>query len=466
VTPYWKYPESQAVVSVHKVSNGNYIESLADDFSQNPVFFFKHSWQNISVSSVPARGGTILILTGVGFDPSFTYVCAFGSGIEQMRMDAFVMNNSRLMCRSPEWPYAASRTRLAIFANRVELVYQGNPEFDFFEGWDAVSSLPQAVALKGPLSGGTVLQVHGYGFNATAKYECIFYSQSNQLSSPAVVMSSSSARCVTPSWGSRYPSSSNTLTAIDIVKHLSSMSLAGQTNVTLPFTNGGISKENTTKCLHSDLKCNFLFYQYMNSSASVPRNIRSSGENITVSGLGFHPNGNYTCMISSTDKTSPKGIASYVDLTTILCPIATWEHAYTQEATLHVWQGTNKMSDESFENFFNVLEVTVSVNPPSVSAEGGTDLTVSGFGFDISEYKSVLTFQDIGFDILDISEYRCRFLAPSPQSQYVDMQARVLNNKQIRCQAPKWPYQRNATFMLLRGGSPVFGIWNFDFFPI
>jgi len=160
----------------------------------NTYFEYYTVWQQVTVSTALANGGTKVTIQGFGFQPRSHYHCKFvftytnSSYIQpsllmqheqmssEMQTMATILSSKELSCPTPIWLYPAGQGLLSLLhgASLVPLVtLQGlgqEVRFDFSSGWDGMVEPSRASS-----GGGITLTLTGNGFDKTSEdYECVF----------------------------------------------------------------------------------------------------------------------------------------------------------------------------------------------------------------------------------------------------------------------------------------------------
>ena len=111
---------------------------------------------SISPTSGPAGGGTLVTITGVGFDPDATTEVLFGSN---SATDVSVVSGSSITCTSPAGPVGESVTVSVVTPSGS---FPAPDEFLYDTSFPVILSISPT---SGPAAGGTVVLITGVGFD-------------------------------------------------------------------------------------------------------------------------------------------------------------------------------------------------------------------------------------------------------------------------------------------------------------
>ena len=196
-TPVW--PHVAQTVSVVIFAEAQHNQAAMPVLERvKSSFTYLESWHARDPASSSAVNRQQVFIHGAGFDMSAEYFCRFARGEITVDRLADVLDETRMVCESPVWEYAAGQTALAIFRGFNPIAYTGTANhsgFTFLAGWDARDS---SSPVEGPASGDDTLRFIGYGFDQNASYECVFLRDSETMSSAALVPGSiekAEARC-------------------------------------------------------------------------------------------------------------------------------------------------------------------------------------------------------------------------------------------------------------------------------
>jgi hypothetical protein len=290
--------------------------------SDSLIFRFASAWARKDVSKGPAKGGSPITVSGAGFDNNLTHFCVFTANASNFTHGDHDAKSIRLSnglnlvedppgsynsgsCLTPAFPYSGMnvefRIELVKSGDRVLVEYIGASEtgadvFEFVAGWDYVVSGANISDPSDLASGGSQVEIHGYGFALNvSQYLCIFnrlsvnilthntsVTTAASLNSTAIVISTGVLLCLTPAWGLHYPVGRVNL----VVQDASSV---------VPYTAGGI---NTSECAQ-ELRCSIQFtISWSNMFPAAGQALQSTGGVYHVQGFGFDPAANYTCRIA------------------------------------------------------------------------------------------------------------------------------------------------------------------------
>ncbi len=217
------------------------------------LYYFFQEWEAISKHSGNSMGGSMVNVSGYGFDPqSLSYTCRFMAGPHlfdgtfsddqaplpgtDLISSATMVPNDRaddwnpttIICRTPNWGalYPSMDTRVSIFEGPVELEFRGEPPlplpealretyhnrttyrelpiFTFTEArWIEVAADNQLGSKGGDV---IVFTASGLDFTEEHLYKCVFRdmtpgSGNVKNSSDATAASPTRVSCQTPRWG-------------------------------------------------------------------------------------------------------------------------------------------------------------------------------------------------------------------------------------------------------------------------
>ena len=228
VTPLWASPAAAATVRLELEG----VEVPYDGAGAGQRFSFLEGWDTIDSGPVsgPASGGTVLSVSGYGFDPAYPlYNCSLSRAGDSLVVPGNASAFDLLLCATPEWGAAlfAQPGAVAVAVSRgsppVALPYTAGARtsvacsleagcaYTFQPVWTHFSA---ASPHFGSGTGGTALVVEGSGFNPATRYRCRFdgagWSETSTLSQASSV---NTLACTTPQWNA--PEADTVLTLVD-----------------------------------------------------------------------------------------------------------------------------------------------------------------------------------------------------------------------------------------------------------
>jgi IPT/TIG domain len=309
---------------------------------------------DVSPRSGPLTGGTMVYVTGTGFNAATaTLQCRFGSGATVALVAAVYVSDGVCVCLSPAVAAAAS-VSIALTTNEQDY---SSAEQHF--QYTAAAVITSVTPLTGPESGGTVVYISGSGFNtatataAGALITCQFGDDSSSSSRvPATVLSSDLLACTAPQ---RRPG------AVPLL-----ISTNGQQYV----------RASSDYTYHVSVQV-----RAVEPTVGPAR----GGTVVTVTGSGFADSADLSCEVGWR-----RAAAVYVSSTELSCvvPPAATSSAATTAAAVRVSNNgvdfapeSSRSSSSSGAVFTYVGAVTAqSVTPSSGSVAGGTVLRITGIG--------------------------------------------------------------------------------------
>jgi len=229
--------------------------------------------------------------------------------------------------------------------------------FEYFEGWDRSS--PTSV----PASGGTVIQINGYGFKVGGNYSCGFSrrADSADMLVTGTATSQTVLLCQTPNWGASFvgqmfcmPCDVDDPGILSVPPMVSVSIYRGNTLV--QFTDGGLAPvPPLADNICAGDACRFEFFTNW-LSASVNGSVMegnaggtgADGMQVSIVGAGFSLNQSYHCKFE-TDNASVTTLATVVAVDRMLCNVSEWP-VKAETARFDIWQGnmssaTSRASD-------------------------------------------------------------------------------------------------------------------------
>jgi len=260
-------------------------------------------WQARSVSSGEAEGGVSIAIDGYGFNINDAdYVCKFvciHSSCQSLPTQRFAqskvptrpINDKRLSCVSPRWPFTAfmdanttdaeGSTKIVLEKGGVELAYVGSAaEGQGFVFEDTVTNADKVEGLATAAS--TLINVYGFGFDVQAQdYSCQFaYTDLTPYvyaASAATVVTSEVMQCYSPHWITKA-----TTTKIEIFKQSCRGARASSADTPCDPNRQVRRKAGL-------LRFAFIAAVHNLSVASVPAGFDASPFSIFINGGGFTP---------------------------------------------------------------------------------------------------------------------------------------------------------------------------------
>ena len=407
-------------------------ESLAYSPGVSNLFNFYSIWTGITPTLGGAEGGTSISIFGFGFKNDSSYDCSFSSSEYEALSTALVLNISTLQCHSPQWPEHQGQVILNLYQDSmlVTSTAANKQSFLFYHTWITANVSTSRAA------GGEAVAISADGLDPEINYKCIFTaidSPSFIREKSATVVSNTRLLCSTPFW--------------DTAAQNSILTIHGQSQV---YGNESCHENHIQASI-----CTVYFrgstWQILFTSAwtLVSPSVASSagGMELTVAGYGFDaskPTGYYQCFWdtqSSLDISSSAQLGMFTNATAetstnIKCNAMAW--GIGQEADLVKFylvtnDGHTVQQEQLSSNTFSFFQAFQSLHPISGSAEGGTRITIRGFGFhDKPDNYSGSFQQDNG----DGTNTTCTSI------EYV-------NSTTLVCTSPAWPYAGSKTNLTL-----------------
>ena len=372
---------------------------------------------------VAARGGATLRVRGSGFDTQQQYFCHFSRGASAAQgPSALPVNSEELLCGVPEWQYDAGGVMMRV-------VSVGGEELPYLDGRNATTVITYVADWAGvnttaaPAKGGKPLFVTGFGFDvSSAEYACRFnLSTSMFLETAAVLVSRTLLRCPSP----------RLVPAQEVA-----MSLVDKDGVTLL---NRVGEELPT--VHTlDVYAGWDGRQDSNLHFKADGGVELE---LDVYGLG---EGAYTCTFTAVSPPYPSARvnASVVDPgASVLCVLPAWgESEVADELLLQLEHDSVPLAftADGFEPvsvteghcgatdcLLDVLPVAASLSVTSGSNEGGSSITVRGFGFSSS------------------ATHTCVFGTGEERAVADTSRTQVVSPTAMKCVSPAWPFSTPAT---------------------
>ena len=409
--PTWDYPLYQRIAGLRILMQTSIVPKAGSPMAVR----FVPSWFAVIPSSAPTKGGTMIEVTGGGFEPTSSYTCRFSKGSDEYDVEAFFVQNSTIKCIAPLVSGYTRMSSLAIVDNFGNLLPRyGIPgpslteaHFEYMTGWDNRGS--HRLITSGQASGGSRLHISGYGFDSVVTYYCNFYSAEESMHTQARVVTNKTLLCVTPAWG--HHSSAGTV-LIDILEDIDGV------NSSIAFTNGGANVVEINNQTCSESTCAFSFYPVW---ASVPENKGSAvgGAYIRVVGFGFSVSllSTSNCIFSHGNHTDRGGHPENISVTSFMCRIPKWTGVDLSSGNLMTnfsMHGISAVNDQKLYPF-HYVHGWEALDSSFALARGGRLLIVSGAGFSVGSlgYSCVFATQDhtvsTNATVIDVDLIQCPF---------------------------------------------------------
>ena len=384
----------------------------------------------------PNGGGTIIEISGAGFNDSAAYGCVF-SGADPQTGDTFALRSTGayerrgdagaslappvVVCLSPQWPVlTGSYSRLSLEADGVPVSFRDGSEFLFYfteGGWSSASPVTALAAVAFNIT------IVGQNFVPSGSYQAKLTSGLDSLASTAcAVISKWLMSCLV---NNGWPYAEGTANLALYNREL----LVGKT--------GGA---------HS------VDFQAAWSKISQRAGSVQGGQLLTITGHGFDAKRStyYLCRFTGIDGAgnvaSRDSGAQVLNVNELACGLPNWAmpEQLVRVSVLHggdVMEFAGELQEDSFQYFstwvrFRTLpslgdtygawgNVDEDGMPyRSISRQGGTQITISGAGFSA------------------LSEHVCVFSCMQPCSDapvHTDAQV-VENDRFLTCTSPEWIY--------------------------
>ena len=405
------------------------------------VFDFLDGWSSADLSQGYAtEGSTTLTVNGYGFEVgSENYTCIFSSPSNGLIQGgaASVVDSMTLACNVPTWPYPATGTEISVYkqscarSQSVFIPCDQNNEIPL----DAASATPAfnfipAVARIIPttvssFTNALTVTVIGGGFDALNKQYVVQLTDGVSvlnISVPKVNVTGYSIIFDLPMWGSS-PNSAINVSVFEQGKEL-------------PVS----QSEKPSLLLIS-------YWTGFNTSSLLPQGSAAGGDALIITGQGFAINAtvgksnDYFCRFRDQNgNTLISQSVSPLDSTKIICITPIWGKFFVAAKTvLSLSKGSYEFPLPHPEPEYRFITVWYDWSATQGSLNGGTQLTVSGYGFDTS------------------SSYRCRFSFNQGEYVAVSSFSSPLSQTSIVCITPPWMYAASSTTILelLEGTMPV-----------
>ena len=260
-TPHWGalYPYGNTTVEFlsSDVPISSVVFSVTTDGRDDIYFRWDQEWIKTDLAIGPASGGTVIVVSGHGFDvtvdrPDLEYICRFNdpdpaSDYQMDSLKATVLSPTALRCTTPPWgdnySWLDNGAALSLLQGPRERALpgpSGTPDdpstrygppvyFEFFPMWSYLQ-YDNAFGAKGD----EPLVISGSGLRTSANlYKCEFEGLDGDgvfrqlVSLPATAHSTTNVTCRTPIWGDYFKAMNTTvrLYEVDGVESSSTRSL-------------------------------------------------------------------------------------------------------------------------------------------------------------------------------------------------------------------------------------------------
>ncbi|KAG5189912.1 hypothetical protein JKP88DRAFT_252638 [Tribonema minus] len=301
VVPVWKY--FGAPVDF-------YIEANGVEVGDRLPFVIWEAWTNTQPTSAPAEGGTLVAVVGSGYDPSKLYRCRWQLEADPQTFMLSPLTHpvdyQTLQCETPAWgnfynPEARDiQLNVVHFpapgADPIAVPYLGpkpQPYFSFSAGarpWSAVtvSSGDPAQPAGSGVDGGDVVTFTGQDFNfdRADQYSCVFVQGATALTTQPPVVAAQTVLCLTPRGF-----------AFEGAAALTLRYGAGAAAITVPAVAGAASTVFGKLAPVAGDTAAVPFSAVWTGAAVLGGVLAyNGGAAVTVSGRGFNPQRQYTCV--------------------------------------------------------------------------------------------------------------------------------------------------------------------------
>ena len=390
-----------------------------------PNFTYVAVFTSLQPKEGVARGGMVLTLTGAGFSFNVSYQCTFHSlnnHSHSQSVEADVVSFSVIQCQAPYWDQPASSTRISVSMGDAAIEYHGEPGddlFNFTEGWDSLVAASSFTAV-----GGDSFEIHGFGFEPTSEYFCVFDGVEN---TSATVVSFSRLRCTTPAWGLTRPASVMP-TEVAILRD----------QALIDFTGG---QPFSVTC-NQTYSCSIEIVAAV-SNVSASSDLAQGGASMTISGHGFDDsNGATTYFVSFTDgeMSTVNSSSVHADSTTeITIIVPPWPFA---ASTLRVLIYVDRSGQVDLVTMLHDVDFTFTAHwdakdLTSAPTKGNLTFEVSGGGFNTSAPPD------------------CVFVSLLSPDINVSTTSLVINSTSLMCRTPLWPYTPGSSRLVLEENQTI-----------
>ena len=412
-TPAWPGDTCKTTVELFKA---------ASRLVGSALFHYSTVWMAVSPTLGPNGGGTAIQMTGAGFNSSAAYTCIFEGEDPNTRAAVRVTSGATysspesVMCVSPQWPVTPpAYARMILEADSVEVKLQAAADilFAFSEGgWSSASPVTAPAAMPFNMS------VAGQNFLASGLYELRLDAENRLLTSTkCAVRSQFTLLCSFPSWPYAEGATQVRLYNKDVP--------VGKTGGPLTFV-----------------------FQPSWSDMSDYSGSVAGGKTLTISGNGFDVSRTdyYQCRFSGVDRlgsaVSLESAADAPSASRLTCRVPNWDGRAEQPVTVSLLRAGHAVPFVGSANSDRFMYISSWVrfrtlpsmgdtygawknveedNLPyrSLSAMGGTQITISGSGFNAS------------------LQHSCRFLGVATT---LDVPAQVVDDSRfLTCTSPAYP---------------------------
>ena len=400
VTPHWDFRADKAVVSVQNGQND--IPYIGLNHSDS-IFEFIESWDSIlsdgRQAQGPARGTTLIVVAGGGFDMSSdSYYSVFSFGLFAMNSSCLVHSSSRLHCITPEWglKYPHKKADVNIVKREVRQ-------------WETCVDDPAWTFHDMPT---------GQHLDCAAFSVLVDGASDDDLDDFCLVPDMASgntgydACCVC---GMR---SSTTIQTIDRT-----------------LENVGCSSPPCGAC-NGQVGCSFDFKAVADGfEASSPKKATAqAGINVTLLTYGLDTSAQYYCNFTSGSVWVASRPTQPLSSDLFVCNVPTWPHI-SQVVHVVVHKTQDELVMQSVPALFTYVDGWYGRNPAVSAARRKQQIHIYGYGFDAS------------------AEYSCSFTSTNVQ---IIVSADVLSLNTIVCESPVWEHgASSADLTLMKGQTEV-----------
>jgi hypothetical protein len=445
------------------------IESGTSIFSHDRVealgynYTFYGAWYLIETRGIMqhgARGGDMVNMSLFGVDASADYYLQFSSGSDILSGNCTILQplvaRSTLVCTTPSWGthFKATNTsvrfiRMAPSSLDVEIIPAAYDirglawDFDFYEVQSGVLSYPNENGPGGLVSGGEVVKLAVYGFDAQSLYFCRFTSISNEnftVDSAYVYPDSpNEMSCITPTWVEVA-----SLTLLEIMKD------SNKIQVVKPASLG---QEETL----------FLYEQVLavaNYSTNTTTEVEATGgQSLKFSGL-FESNELYRCYVFDEKGNTlySEGVAP-VSMSLLELEVPAWGYHFpAAKVRLRV-----QIKDDSNDDSLNATLRRKYMRRRLATTDDG-DLWYDAGGIELSfKFEAVVLGYDVGVDYGSLGGTMLNITVPGMNQtlghscQFV-INGSVVNATEVvetsvsslQCRTPEWGIENCAALSELR----------------